>query len=226
MDNEPKTGTKLAVQEPMTTAMQNIDPEAQVAYGQKCAKALMNVINQKPKKVIINGEIYPEYEDWQTIARFFNSTVGTDTVTPIQENNQTVGYTARAVVYNQQGVIIGSAEADCTNVEKNWKNKEMFQVKSMAQTRASAKALRNVFGWVAVLAGVKATPAEEMDESTVVPPTKPQRTETPNVLASAAQKNLIASLCQQRNLEPIDTSKFTKVQAHDEIERLMALPKQ
>jgi hypothetical protein len=38
----------------------------------------------------------------------------------------------------------------------------LFQLRSMAQTRACAKALRNVFAWVVVLAGYKPTPAEEM----------------------------------------------------------------
>lgn len=38
----------------------------------------------------------------------------------------------------------------------------MFQLRSMAQTRACAKALRNVLAWVVVLAGYKPTPAEEM----------------------------------------------------------------
>jgi hypothetical protein len=39
----------------------------------------------------------------------------------------------------------------------------MFQLRSMAQTRAGSKCLRNCFAWVAVLAGYKPTPAEEMD---------------------------------------------------------------
>lgn len=38
----------------------------------------------------------------------------------------------------------------------------MFQLRSMAQTRACAKALRNVLAWVVMLAGYKTTPAEEM----------------------------------------------------------------
>lgn len=38
----------------------------------------------------------------------------------------------------------------------------LFQLRSMAQTRAGAKALRNVLAWVVVLAGYKPTPAEEM----------------------------------------------------------------
>lgn len=42
----------------------------------------------------------------------------------------------------------------------------MFQLRSMAQTRAVAKALRFALGWVVVLAGYKATPAEELDGMT------------------------------------------------------------
>ena len=38
----------------------------------------------------------------------------------------------------------------------------LFQLSSMAQTRACSKALRNVLAWVVVLAGYKPTPAEEL----------------------------------------------------------------
>jgi hypothetical protein len=38
----------------------------------------------------------------------------------------------------------------------------LFQLRSMAQTRACAKAFRNVLAWVVVLAGYRPTPAEEM----------------------------------------------------------------
>ena len=39
----------------------------------------------------------------------------------------------------------------------------LFQLRSMAQTRACSKCLRNVLAWVVVLAGYRPTPAEEMD---------------------------------------------------------------
>ena len=39
----------------------------------------------------------------------------------------------------------------------------LFQMASMAQTRACSKVLRNVLSWVAVLAGYSPTPAEELD---------------------------------------------------------------
>ena len=38
----------------------------------------------------------------------------------------------------------------------------LFQLSSMAQTRACSKALRNVLAWVVVMAGYKPTPAEEL----------------------------------------------------------------
>ena len=52
----------------------------------------------------------------------------------------------------------------------------LFQLRSMAQTRACGKALSNLFKWVVVLAGYKPTPAEEMigrmdgEQNSSVPP--------------------------------------------------------
>ena len=43
----------------------------------------------------------------------------------------------------------------------------LFQLRSMAQTRAAAKALRNALAWVVVLAGYKPTPAEELPVTVV-----------------------------------------------------------
>lgn len=41
----------------------------------------------------------------------------------------------------------------------------MFQLRSMAETRAGAKVLRLAFAWVVVLAGYKPTPAEELTDA-------------------------------------------------------------
>jgi hypothetical protein len=65
----------------------------------------------------------------------------------------------------------------------------MFQLRSMAQTRACAKALRNVLAWVVVLAGYKPTVAEEMtgDEEpgeSKPPITMPARTASPAAAAT------------------------------------------
>lgn len=135
------------------------DPEAQLAYAQKAANALMKVV--KPKN--IGGKDYLMFGAWQTLGRFFGATVGIEWAEPIKtDKGLLLGYDARAVVY-QNGAIISSAEASCMKTEKRWGTADEYAVKSMAQTRASAKALRNAFGWVAELAGYQSTPAEEMD---------------------------------------------------------------
>ena len=142
------------------------DPEQQIAFAQKAATALMKVV----KPVSIQGKPYLQFGGWQTLARFFGATVGIEwTQKLVDDKGKLVGYEARAVVY-QQGATISSAEASCMMTEKRWGTAAEYAIKSMAQTRASAKALRNAFGWVAELAvdpktgsKLQSTPAEEMD---------------------------------------------------------------
>lgn len=47
-------------------------------------------------------------------------------------------------------------------IEAGTESKPLFQLRSMAQTRAEAKVLKSVFGYVVVMAGFKASVAEEM----------------------------------------------------------------
>ena len=135
------------------------DPEQQLIFAKKAADALMNWVKQKPHKVMIRGEQYLEFGDWQILGRFYGATVGIEWTKGIEK-----GWEARAIV-TRNGEQLSSAEAMCTRAEKNWKDRDEFMLKSMAQTRASAKALRQAFGWVAELAGMKSTPAEEMGSS-------------------------------------------------------------
>lgn len=165
------SNTQIVTQE---NQIVNFDPELQVQQATIAAKALMTVVSQKAKKVQFNGEQYLEFEDWQTIAQFYNHTVGIEWTKPIEANGKLLGFEAKAILYHN-GQIVGGAEAACMNDEPNWSgrfNKKtnkvepvpMFQLRSMAQTRAMAKALRSRFGFVAVLAGFKPTPAEEMQD--------------------------------------------------------------
>ena len=141
----------------------NRNPKEVLNDALMAAKELQNVIRTKRKPVIFNGEQYLEFEDWQTCARFYGLSamvVSTNYV----EYGDVKGWEAKAqVLRNADGAIISGADSMCLNDEKNWAGKPLFQLRSMAQTRACAKALRNVLAWVAVLAGYKPTPAEEMD---------------------------------------------------------------
>jgi hypothetical protein len=75
------------------------------------------------------------------------------------------GFEARAVAIAADGRELSAAESMCLSDEPNWKDKPLFMLRSMAQTRAAAKALRNVLAWVGVLAGYRPTALDETDEA-------------------------------------------------------------
>ena len=148
------------------------DPDRTIAEATKAATALQQVVARKTDPVMVNGKQYLEFEDWQTLGHFYGVHVRTRDAEPVTING-IEGARARADVLNASGQIIGGAEAVCLRDEEQWGVKPWFQLASMAQTRAGAKALRNVLAWVAVLAGYKPTPAEEMQGITSTGPTKP-----------------------------------------------------
>ena len=141
----------------------NRPPELVLDEAKKAAKALDDVLKNKKKPVIMNGEQYLEFEDWQTVGRFYGITAKVVSTNFI-EYGEVKGFEAKAVALRIDGMEISGAEAMCLNDEQNWKIKPLFQLRSMAQTRACAKALRNVLAWVVVLAGYRPTPAEEIQD--------------------------------------------------------------
>lgn len=188
------------------------DPTKDIKQGQQAAKALMKLIElTKPLK--LGGKDYLFFEHWITIARFFNATVG------IEWTKQTeTGWEAKAIVH-QNGQIIGSAEASCNNDEVNWKTKPDFQRKSMAQTRACSKALRQIFGYIPVLVGISATPAEEMDNMPLLA-SKPL--ESPNI--SATEPTMRASDKQIALIKTLIKQKGQSGKVSDEQINLLSLP--
>ena len=136
-------------------------PQEVLDEARKAAQALADVLDKKKKKVTFNNETYLEFEDWQTLGRFYGITAQVDN-TAYVEYDMARGFEARASALHR-GQVISSAEAICLDDERNWAGKPLFQLRSMAQTRALAKTLRNVLAWVVVLAGYRPTPAEEMN---------------------------------------------------------------
>lgn len=77
---------------------------------------------------------------------------------------------ARVVVV-RNGATVGVGEAMCSRTEPTWARRDDFAVRSMAITRATAKAYKQAAGWIVTLAGYSSTPAEEMprDADTTAP---------------------------------------------------------
>lgn len=128
---------------------------------------LKRILDNKPKKVVINGKRHIEFGDWVALGNAYGIDVDTTDVEPV-EVFEAKGFKCKAkVVRIDDGTIIGGATAYCLENERNWKGKDYFQIASMAQTRAGSKALANVLRFVVeVDEAISGTPAEEMDENT------------------------------------------------------------
>lgn len=169
-------------------------PEVVLEEARKAAKALSDVIANKKKKVVFNGEQYLEFEDWQTVGRFYGLSAKISRTTYV-EFGEVRGFEAFADVIDGSGRVVSSAEAMCLSDEQNWRSKPLFQLRSMAQTRACAKAFRNALAWVVVLAGYRPTPAEEMSEvHSPAPASQPARSAAPasGVISEAQARRLYA----------------------------------
>lgn len=137
------------------------------------ANVMKGVIQRQGLISRISGREYPRCEAWTLLGTLLG-------VFPVTSWTREIegGYEARVEAKTLSGAIVGAAEAICTRKEKNWSSRDDFALKSMAQTRATAKALRMPLGFVMTLAGYEATPAEEM-HSEALPSTPPPAANTP-----------------------------------------------
>jgi hypothetical protein len=168
--------TEIALRDNNTTNLAVIgDPEAEVEWASRCAKALVHAITGNPQlKVAISGRDYLKVEAWQTLGVMTK----VDHIEVVWCREYTApgatehsGWEARVEIRDRDGNVRGTGEAMCVRSESNWKNRDEFALRSMAQTRAVGKAYRMALSYVVSLAGYEATPAEDM----------------PNVPASAFQ---------------------------------------
>ena len=211
MENE------MTVYEPEKDLSMARPPNIVLEEAKTAAKALGDILSKKKKPVIMNGEQYLEFEDWQTVGRFYGITAKEDEDAEIVEIGGAIGFKASSVALRSDGAVISRATAYCMNDEQNWKTKPLFQLASMAQTRANSKALRNVLAWVVVLAGYKPTPAEEMEgvdgKGTLKEPQKKngeKEVKDPNAPATEAQTKALHSILGHLKITD-DFAKHSKV---------------
>ena len=80
-----------------------------------------------------------------------------------EDTGEVLGYKARVLALDVNGNQRGASESVCMYSERNWNGKDANHLMSMAQTRASSKALRMALSSIVKLAGYEPTPKEEMD---------------------------------------------------------------
>ena len=166
VDAEIVDGTALELvpsQEPQpVTLFRTDDPEEVVERASKVAAALKKVITGQKLATRISGREHVRVEGWQTLGTMLGVTA-VCTWTRKVGDDESGGWEARVEARTLDGRVIGAAEAECLRAESKWKNRDSYALRSMAQTRATSKALRSVLSFVVTLAGYDPTPAEEMD---------------------------------------------------------------
>lgn len=108
---------------------------------------------------VIQGKPYPTVAWWTTVGAAFG--LFPREIMSRKLNRPNIVYESLVEICNG-GRVIGRASAICSASEIRWSGRDEYAIKSMATTRATSKAYKLGFSFLAVLAGLEATPAEEM----------------------------------------------------------------
>lgn len=142
-------------------------PVQLLSVATEAANALAELIESRKLYSTIQGKRFVKCEGWTTLAAMLGCTPQEVGVTEVDGV-----FTATVELRRlSDGQIVGRASAECgapDELDRNgkpiWANRPRYARRSMALTRATAKACRLSFSWVMVLAGFEATPQEEMPQ--------------------------------------------------------------
>lgn len=146
-------------------AHEMVPPKEVMQYAQAAAREIVDVARSGKLLANVGGREYPMTECMTLIGNMTGHTVKVEWCRPVPEEwGVGKGWEARAVVINREGREVAGAESMCLRSERAWTKRDEFAVRSMAQTRASGKALRLALGYIVTLAGWEALPAEEITD--------------------------------------------------------------
>ncbi|MDO7849926.1 hypothetical protein Q5H92_26440 [Hymenobacter sp. M29] len=133
------------------------------------ANDLARFIKENKLSTEVQGKNFVNVEGWQ----YAGSRLGIVPITGHVINTSTadeIKYQAQVTLFDlRHQCTVGAGFATCSNKESGKKFYQEFAIMSMAQTRATGKAFRNVLAYLIRAAGYEATPAEEMEYNTNVP---------------------------------------------------------
>lgn len=132
---------------------------AMIVMATEIATSLRDIIERQELYVQMNGKKYVRYEGWLVLGSILGILPKEDHVREMADGS----YEATVNLLNfRTGMVIGGASAICTIDEQRWGKAPKFSRRSMAVTRATAKAYRLTLSWIMALAGYEPTPEEEM----------------------------------------------------------------
>lgn len=145
------------------------------------ASILQQFVSKNNLTATIQGKKYPLVEAWQFAGSqlgLYPICIGIEDLSNAEEIKYKATVEIRRFVDDK---LVSNGFAICSNKEYSKKKFDEYAICSMAQTRATGKAFRNLLAWLMKAAGFEATPAEEMDFKTAeeVKPAKPKPELTP-----------------------------------------------
>ena len=163
------------------------DPVEVVERATRVADSLKDVISQRELYTIIQGKPHVRVEGWQLVGAMLGVTAVCVETVEVEG-----GWKATVEARTADGRVIGSASALCTKNEKRgpWKSADDYARLSMAQTRATSKALKGPLGFVISLAGYQTTPAEEM---TFIEADPVAEVEPPELISAEAATEIVTA---------------------------------
>lgn len=109
----------------------------------------------------IQGRQYPTVAWWTTVGAALGLFPVEVSCERLNRDGE-IAYLAMVEVRDRSGRTVTRASAMCSSAERLWRGRDEYAIRSMAITRATGKAYRLGLAFLAVLAGLEPTPAEEM----------------------------------------------------------------
>ena len=163
------------------------------------SKTLKAVIKECGLSATIQGREYLTAPAWGLLGWCLHIHPRIEWVRRIDEEGN--GYEARASLLDTDGGEVSAAEAEARKEEKGLWSRHRYAIRSMAQTRAAAKAFRIACPWFPALMGYEATPAEEIPADALPTGTPPPPCDTGSITVEAQRHALFTRM---------DALKFSK----------------
>lgn len=161
-NTKPETAVATPIQVSLGT-LRAADASELLSRAEAIATTLARVVQTRGLALDINGKAYVRCEGWTTLAAMLGVTPHEVEVVERPEGVFTATVELRRL---GDGMPVARASAECGAPDETWGSRPRYARRSMALTRATAKACRLAFSWIMVLAGYEPTPAEEVEPST------------------------------------------------------------
>jgi len=193
-------------------------PRKALSEMQELVKVMSDKSQGEEFIAIINNRKYPKVEWWTTVA----TTLGLFPFVVYSKRlnrEDEIAYEARVEV-RQGERVLGAGEAMCSNKESRWANVDEYAIRSMSITRATGKSYRIPLSFLAVMAGLNPTNAEEVpfdnggDKMSIDRATDKQI----DTLSSLLEHPLVNETEMKRLLELVNNDDLTRKEASSALE--------